>query len=77
MTRATLGHTGQSLTANRSTQVIYLLVNLGALARVIAPFFLDAYNPVLTIAAVAWSAAFALFVIAYAPLLARSRRAAA
>lgn len=77
MTRATLGHTGQSLTANRSTQVIYLLVNLGALARVVAPFILDAYNPVLTIAAFAWSAAFALFVIAYAPLLARSRRAAA
>lgn len=77
MTRATLGHTGQTLTANRSTMVIYLLVNLAALARTIAPFFTDAYGPALTIAAFAWSSAFALFLVAYAPLLARPQRAAA
>ena len=34
MTRATLGHTGQALTANRSTKVIYLLVGSSALSRV-------------------------------------------
>lgn len=77
MTRASLGHTGQALTANPSTQAIYFLVNLGAVMRTIAPFFPDAYAPALAAAAFAWSGAFALFVVAYGPLLVRLRSASA
>src|SRR3546814_5832062 len=37
MARATRGHTGRPLQADRATVLIYILVHLGALLRVIAP----------------------------------------
>src|SRR5690606_41360577 len=37
MTRATRGHTGRPLEADRATVLIYILVHSGALLRVIAP----------------------------------------
>jgi uncharacterized protein involved in response to NO len=76
MTRATLGHTGRPLIADRSTQAIYLLVNLGAVIRVASPFLPQHYATLLIVAALAWSGAFALFVVAYAPSLLRARRTA-
>ncbi|MBL8545948.1 MAG: NnrS family protein [Hyphomonadaceae bacterium] len=76
MTRASRGHTGQSLSAGAGTQAIYVLVNLGALLRVASPFFADAYLVLIIASAIAWSAAFAGFVIAYAPLLLHARRGA-
>lgn len=75
MTRASLGHTGRPLTADAATSAIYLLVNLGALLRTAAPFFADAYAPLLTASALLWCGAFALFTAAYAPLLLRPRGA--
>ena len=75
MTRASLGHTGQPLAATPRISAIYVLANLGALVRVIAPFFLEYYAALLALSAVLWSGAFAWFVFVYAPLLLRPRQA--
>jgi uncharacterized protein involved in response to NO len=73
MTRASLGHVGQPLTATRRITAIYVLVNLGALVRVISPLAPEMYTLLLAISALLWSGAFTWFVIVYAPLLLRAR----
>jgi uncharacterized protein involved in response to NO len=73
MTRASRGHTGRPLVADGPTIAIYVLVTLGALLRVAAPFAGDLYVSVLVSGGIAWSAAFALFAIAYGPMLASRR----
>ncbi len=75
MTRASLGHTGQSLAATPRISAIYVLVNLAAFVRVAAPFLPEHYTVLLALSAVLWSGAFSWFVIVYAPLLLRPRRA--
>lgn len=70
MTRASLGHTGHVLKAGAGTVLIYALVNLGALARVSAPF-LD-YSVQMHanhVAGSLWAGAFAVFAIVYGPRL--------
>ncbi len=69
MTRATLGHTGRELRACPATVMIYLFVTAGALLRVIAPLGLVGYTVGMQISALAWGAAFLLFLIVYGPLL--------
>jgi uncharacterized protein involved in response to NO len=69
MTRATLGHTGRPLSADRWTAAIYLLVAAAAVLRVAAPFAAAAYLPLLWTSGLAWSAAFALFVVHYGRML--------
>ena len=54
MTRAALGHTGRALTADGWTVAVYVLVNLGALARVAAAFALGGHLAVLDAAGLAW-----------------------
>lgn len=71
MTRASLGHTGRAIGADTATLVIYLLVNAGAAVRVAAPLFGDRYLAALTVGGLMWSGAFAVFVVAYAPVLLR------
>ena len=73
MTRASLGHVGQPLTATPRISAIYVLVNLGALVRVISPLAPEMYTPLLIVSALLWGGAFALFAIVYAPLLLRAR----
>jgi uncharacterized protein involved in response to NO len=73
MTRASLGHTGRPLTASPSVSLVYLLVNAAAAMRVLSPFLPEHYTSLLMFAAVLWSAAFAVFVIVYAPLLLSTR----
>lgn len=73
MTRASLGHTGQALTATWSIQAIYLAATISALARIIAAFHIWR-EPMLHLAATAWVAAFLGFVAVYGPLLTRRRR---
>ncbi|MEZ5996804.1 MAG: NnrS family protein [Hyphomonadaceae bacterium] len=77
MTRASLGHTGQPLAATPHISAIYVLVNLGALVRVAAPFLAEHYTLLVALSAVLWSGAFAWFAIVYAPLLLRPRQASA
>jgi uncharacterized protein involved in response to NO len=73
MTRATLGHTGRPLAANRATVALYLMVVAGALVRVTAPFLADFYQPLLAVSGTLWLAAFATFAAAYGPILCRPR----
>ena len=74
MTRASLGHTGQPLTATIPIQLVYLAVVIAAAARIIAAFDI-ARAPLLHLAATAWVAAFGGFALIYWPLLTRIRRA--
>jgi uncharacterized protein involved in response to NO len=69
MTRATLGHTGRPLAADRLTAAIYLLGALAALLRVGASLSADLYLPLLWTSGLAWSAAFGLFVAHYGRML--------
>ncbi|CCD95199.1 putative membrane protein, NnrS-like permease [Bradyrhizobium sp. ORS 375] len=69
MTRATLGHTGQALTASVATQAIYLGVIVAAVARVCAVLVPDHASALLHVAAFAWVIAFSGFVLAFGPLL--------
>jgi uncharacterized protein involved in response to NO len=69
MTRATLGHTGRALTADRVTTAIYLLVFASATLRLTAAFLAFAYLPLLMASATAWIAAFLLFAIRYGPMM--------
>ncbi len=73
-TRATRGHTGRALYADWPTTVIYLLVTAAALARTGAGFAGNAYMALLTVAGGAWTAAFALYLIVYAPMLLGPRK---
>jgi uncharacterized protein involved in response to NO len=73
MTRATLGHTGQRLTASATTQLIYAAIIVAALARICAAVELLHYGPLLHLAAFAWAAAFLGFSITFGRLLASQR----
>jgi uncharacterized protein involved in response to NO len=73
MTRATRGHTGRPLAADRTTGIIYLLVLLASGARVAAGFDLW-YPALLDFSAVLWIAAYTLFAAAYWPMLTQPRR---
>jgi uncharacterized protein involved in response to NO len=73
MTRASLGHTGRALTAGSGTIAIYVLVNLSALLRLMAPFGGSQYLLLLSLAGTAWVAAFGLFVLIYTPALTQPR----
>jgi uncharacterized protein involved in response to NO len=70
MTRASLAHSGRPLVAGRATTAIYLLVAAAALLRIASAFPGSAAWLLLSLAGVAWSAAFGLFVIVYWPILA-------
>ena len=74
MTRATLGHTGRTLTADRATLGIYALVNLGAVLRLAAPFLSHYYSTIISAAGAVWGAAFLLFVIVYGRYLTSPRK---
>lgn len=77
MTRASRGHTGRPLTADKETVIIYALVMTGAVLRIASPFFPSYSYVVLLIASgLIWSLAFAAFAVVYGPLLLRARRGA-
>jgi uncharacterized protein involved in response to NO len=69
MTRASLGHTGRKIVADRATLAIYFAVTAGAALRVSAPFAGDLYAVTLSAGGALWSAAFLLFAVRYAPIL--------
>ena len=65
MTRATLGHTGRALAADRWTTAVYLLVATAAVLRIATPLLAEAYLPLLWASGVAWIAAFGTFAVRY------------
>jgi uncharacterized protein involved in response to NO len=69
MTRATRGHTGRDLSADRGTRLIYLLVSLAAITRVVAAFGIAWILPLLIASACFWVAAFGGFLLRYGPML--------
>jgi uncharacterized protein involved in response to NO len=74
MTRATLGHTGRVLRADKVTMAIYALASASALLRIGAAWTVDAQMGLYEIAALAWVGAFALFAAEYGPMLLAPRR---
>ena len=69
MTRATLGHTGRELHADRGTVLIYVLVTVGAALRVAALWLPFDYLLVIKLAGALWGGAFVLFLVLYGPKL--------
>lgn len=74
ITRTALGHTGRPLKSGPAETAMYVLMQAGVLARVAAALASgSARDATLLAAAIFWSAAFTLYVIVYAPYLARPR----
>ena len=76
MSRAALGHTGRKLIAPPLVVWCYRLITLAALLRVFGAMLATspaASGLVLSVAAIAWIAAFSLFTFVYAPILAGPR----
>ena len=75
MTRATLGHTGQPLTASRATLLLYGALIVAVLARVAAGLWPDSSTWTMPLAALGWIGTFGGFAFVYGPLLLRRRPA--
>lgn len=71
MTRATLGHTGQELTAGAGTVTIYLTLILSVFARVAGGVWPEVSGPLNTVAGLFWIVAFGGFAVVYGALLLR------
>ena len=69
MSGVTLGHTERDLTANRATVVVFVLINVAAIARVAASWNMGDAMPLLALSAGCWMVAFGLFEIVYGPML--------
>jgi len=75
MTRATLGHTGQELTAGRGTVAIYLAIIASVLCRFLAGFTVEWSALLLDAAGTLWCAGFLGFAVLYGPALMRAKPA--
>jgi len=73
MTRATLGHTGRPLTADRATTAVYLLITVTAALRVTAALVPDLSGTAIALSGAGWILAFGVYLLAYAPKLCRRR----
>lgn len=74
MARVSLGHTGRELRTSRLVYISFILLNLGVVARVIAPIIIPQwYNHWIHLSGTLWIAAFALFSTVYLPILIQSR----
>ncbi|WP_347309718.1 NnrS family protein [Defluviimonas sp. SAOS-178_SWC] len=73
MTRATLGHTGQELTAGKGTLGLYLMLLTAILARLAAGLWPDQATVLHTLSALGWIAAFGGFALIYGPAILRPR----
>ena len=73
MTRASLGHTGRALKADKATCALYGLVTLAALLRVASPFFAAHGALLVSLSGLAWSAAFATFALHYGRFLVQDK----
>jgi uncharacterized protein involved in response to NO len=74
ITRTALGHTGRLLKAGKSETAMYLLVQVGTVCRLVAALQSgDVRQTALIVTAAAWSVAFILYLIVYAPYLLKPR----
>ncbi len=73
ITRAALGHTGRPLVVSKSVAVAYGALGAAALARALVPVLSDWREWGIWLSALLWSAAFAVVLFNYAPILLRPR----
>jgi uncharacterized protein involved in response to NO len=73
ITRASLGHTGRALVVSQSVAIAYVVLGLASVVRALAPVLPDFSEWTIRASAVLWSAAFALVLFAYTPILLRPR----
>ena len=74
ITRTTLGHTGRSLKAGASETAMYLLIQAGVAARLLAAAGpVDLRDVAMTASATCWSLAFLGYIAVYGPYLLRAR----
>ena len=74
MSRATLGHTGRTLSAGRGLAAAYALVSVAALTRLLMPLLLPGqYLASVAIAGTLWIAAFTIFAAQFVPILVKPR----
>ncbi len=74
MSRVALGHTGRLLQSARATDLAFVLLNLGTLARVFGPYAMpDNYIGAVHLAGGLWLLAFGIFTVIYAPILLKPR----
>jgi uncharacterized protein involved in response to NO len=74
ITRTALGHTGRRLVAGRTEVAVYVLVLFAAAVRVCGPWLLPSASALwIDLAGGAWSIAFLLYLIKYAPYLSSPR----
>lgn len=69
MSRASLGHTGRALHASRPVVVAYALITTGTVLRVFGPLLPVDAVPLIAASGFIWAAGFAVFAIAYLPIL--------
>ena len=74
MVRTARGHTGRPLRADRAETAAFVLIVVAAALRVFAALIVpSAYVETVVASAVAWSLAFAIYAVRYAPILVRPR----
>lgn len=74
MTRASLGHTGRALIARPAIAACYALISASALVRIFSPALLpNRYDAVIAVSGIFWVAAFGIFLLVFAPILAKPR----
>ena len=69
MTRATLGHLGRTLTADKATTAIYICITLAAGSRVAASFISENKFELFAASALFLYAAFGIFVVHYGRMI--------
>jgi len=70
MTRAALGHTGRELKIGSGIAAAYVLLTLAVVARVfVSGLWPSQYLAILIAAGALWTAAFAIYLVVYAPIL--------
>lgn len=74
ITRTALGHTGRMLKAGAGETAMYVLIQIGVVARLCAAFNMMGHrDDALLLAGASWSAAFLLYLFIYGPYLFRPR----
>lgn len=74
ITRTARGHTGRALQASNVEVTAYVMVHVAAVLRVFVPLvWPGGYVLSIVVSAVLWSLAFAIYTVAYWPVLTRSR----
>jgi len=74
MTRALLGHSGLPMNNENIITGYFILINIAALSRILAPvIFVDYYSELLLISGFCWVSAYLLFLVRAIPVVIKPR----